>query len=49
MEVTAPSFFFVALSHTDHIVLVTNHIANFTMSFEVGTVVGGPDGRVGGS
>lgn len=49
IKVTAPLFFFFAPSHTDHIVLLTNRIAGSTMSFEVGTLVGGPEVRVGGS
>lgn len=43
------SFFFLAPSHTAHIVLFTNHIAGFAVSFEVGTLEGGPELRVGGS
>lgn len=49
IEVTAPHSF--PPSHTDHIVLFANHIAGSAMSFEVGTLVGGPGvmvGEVGG-
>lgn len=42
-------FFSLSPSHTDHIVLFTNHIAGFAVSFEVGTLEGGPEVRVGGS
>lgn len=42
------TFFFLPRLHTDDIVLLTNHIRGFAMSFEVGTLVGGPEPRQGG-
>lgn len=45
---SASLFFFLPRLHTDDIVLLTNHIRGFAMSFEVGTLVGGPEPRQGG-
>lgn len=45
VEVRAPLP--LSFPHTDHIVLFTSHIAGFGVSFEVGTLEGGPEVRDG--
>lgn len=45
IEVTVPPT--PPASHTGHIVLFTNNMTGFAVSFEVGTAEGGPEGWVG--